>query len=86
MGANGALLISHHDALHVDAERVQDVVDLTGAGDQFAAGYLSGRALGMDLAQCGRRGALAAAEVIRHIGPRPQNDVDAVFKAAGLAS
>jgi sugar/nucleoside kinase (ribokinase family) len=86
MGANGALLISHHDALHVDAERVQDVVDLTGAGDQFAAGYLSGRALGMDLAQCGRRGTLAAAEVIRHIGPRPQNDVDAVFKAAGLAS
>ncbi len=86
MGPNGALLISPTEALHVEAERVEDVVDLTGAGDQFAAGYLSGRALGIGLAHCGRRGALAAAEVIRHVGPRPHNDIAAVFETAGVAS
>lgn len=85
-GAEGALLISQSETTHVDAEQVSDVIDLTGAGDQFAAGYLSGRALGLGLETSGRRGAVAAAEVIRHIGPRPQSDILKIFKAAGLES
>ncbi len=51
--------------------RVEAVVDTTGAGDLFAAGFLHGLTTGADLAECGRLGAIAAAEVISHVGPRP---------------
>ncbi len=59
-------------------------VDATGAGDQFAAGFLYGMMSGYDLATCGRMGNLCAAEVISHVGPRPQQDMLKAFKAAGL--
>ncbi|MEO9685807.1 MAG: adenosine kinase [Tateyamaria sp.] len=59
-------------------------VDATGAGDQFAAGFIYGLATGRDLATCGRMGNLCAAEVISHIGPRPQIDMKREFVAAGL--
>lgn len=59
-------------------------VDATGAGDQFAAGFLYGLAKGRDLATCGRMGNLCAAEVINHIGPRPQMDMHKAFADAGL--
>ncbi|KIN65453.1 PfkB family kinase [Sulfitobacter noctilucae] len=59
-------------------------VDATGAGDQFAAGFLYGLAKGLNLETCGRMGNLCAGEVISHIGPRPQKDMLAVFKAEGL--
>lgn len=59
-------------------------VDATGAGDQFAAGFLYGLATGRDMATAGRMGALAAAEVISHLGARPQTDLRAAFKAKGL--
>jgi sugar/nucleoside kinase (ribokinase family) len=73
-----------------DGERVDVAVtpvtpvDATGAGDQFAAGYLYGMAKGADLETCGRMGNLCAGEVISHIGPRPQKDMLAAFKAEGL--
>jgi sugar/nucleoside kinase (ribokinase family) len=51
---------------------VVDVVDTTGAGDQYAAGALFGLARGLPLAEAGRLGSLAASEVISHMGPRPQ--------------
>jgi len=61
------------DAVHVvDAEPVGKVVDTTGAGDQFAAGFLYGYTRGRDLTTCARVGGIAAAEVIAHVGPRPQ--------------
>ena len=60
-------------------------VDATGAGDQFAAGFLAGMAMGRDLETAGRMGVAAAAEVIRHIGPRPQRPLSEVFAEAGLA-
>ncbi|MEO0632695.1 MAG: adenosine kinase [Pseudomonadota bacterium] len=65
---------------------VQEVtpVDATGAGDQFAAGFLYGLAEGRDLATCGRMGNLCAAEVISHVGPRPEKDMKQVFAAEGL--
>ncbi|MEL6960173.1 MAG: adenosine kinase [Pseudomonadota bacterium] len=59
-------------------------VDATGAGDQFAAGFLYGVATGADLKTAAEMGVICAAEVISHIGPRPQTDILAQFKAAGL--
>ncbi|WP_299408308.1 adenosine kinase [uncultured Roseobacter sp.] len=65
---------------------VQEVipVDATGAGDQFAAGFLYGLATGRDLEVCSRMGNLCAAEVISHVGPRPQIDMKEVFHKEGL--
>ena len=59
-------------------------VDATGAGDQFAAGFLYGLVRGLPLETCGRMGNIAAAEVIGHIGARPLADVGALFRAEGL--
>lgn len=65
---------------------VQEVtpVDATGAGDQFAAGFLYGLAHGHDIDIAGRMGCLAAAEVIGHMGARPQTDMKSAFRRAGL--
>ena len=59
-------------------------VDATGAGDQFAAGYLFGLATGQPLETCGRMGVIAAAEVIGHVGPRPETPLKQLFIEAGL--
>ncbi len=59
-------------------------VDATGAGDQFAAGFLYGLATGADMATAGRMGCVAAAEVISHIGPRPEASLLRLFRDAGL--
>jgi len=59
-------------------------VDATGAGDQFAAGFLYGLVTGHSLETAGRMGCIAAAEVIRHLGARPRSDVLAMFRAEKL--
>lgn len=59
-------------------------VDATGAGDQFAAGLIFGLASGLPLEVAGRMGCIAAAEVISHVGPRPERNLRNDFKAAGL--
>ncbi|MEL6681533.1 MAG: adenosine kinase [Pseudomonadota bacterium] len=59
-------------------------VDATGAGDQFAAGFLYGFTTGQSLKTCGRMGVIAAAEVIGHIGPRPKADLKTLFVEDGL--
>jgi sugar/nucleoside kinase (ribokinase family) len=59
-------------------------VDATGAGDQFAAGFLYGLATGQPLATSGRMGCVAAAEVISHFGARPETDLKALFRRDGL--
>lgn len=59
-------------------------VDATGAGDQFAAGFLFGMATGRDLETCARMGNVCAREVINHIGPRPEASVAELMKAEGL--
>lgn len=69
-GADGAVIANGGDMIALPAQATK-VVDTTGAGDQFAAGFLYGLTQGMDLTQCGRLGVLAASEVIGHIGPRP---------------
>jgi len=68
----------------VAAFPVEKVVDTTGAGDQYAAGFLFGLAQGRPLDQCGRLGSLAAAEVISHYGPRPLVSLKALAAAQGL--
>lgn len=76
-GEKGAVVLSGDEVVEIAAEPVAEVVDTTGAGDQFAAGFLYGFTQGMDLNQCGRLGAMAAAEVISHIGPRPHTSLSA---------
>jgi len=71
------------EKVHVPVTRVVPV-DATGAGDQFAAGFLYGMASGADLATAGRMGCVAAAEVISHFGARPETDIRALFAAQKL--
>ena len=75
----GAIAVADGVRAEVAAEPVDKVVDTTGAGDQFAAGFLSGHARGADLETCLKRGAIAAAEVISHYGPRPEADMKALM-------
>ncbi|MBB4373938.1 sugar/nucleoside kinase (ribokinase family) [Bradyrhizobium sp. cir1] len=67
----GCMVVSSEDAVAAPAFPVDKVVDTTGAGDLFAAGFLYGLARNLAYKQCGELGALAAAEVIQHIGARP---------------
>jgi sugar/nucleoside kinase (ribokinase family) len=78
----GAVIVSGGKQIAVKAEPVSKVIDTTGAGDQFAAGFLYGFTEGFDLAECGRLGAIAAAEVISHIGPRPLIKLASFLKKA----
>jgi sugar/nucleoside kinase (ribokinase family) len=73
------------DELHVvDPEKVARVVDSTGAGDLYAAGFLYGLARGKDLKTCGRLGSLCAAETLVHMGPRPETSLAGLVAARGL--
>ena len=82
-GADVVLIGAAEGRVEVPVHRVQPV-DATGAGDQFAAGFLYGRATGAPLAVAGRMGCIAAAEVIGHVGARPEADLRALFRAEGL--
>lgn len=77
----GALAVHQGERADVAAEAVAKVVDTTGAGDLFAAGFLAGQAEGRTLADCLRMGAICAAEVISHYGPRPEADLKALVAA-----
>jgi sugar/nucleoside kinase (ribokinase family) len=84
VGSDGALVVTPEGVTAVPATPVAEVVDLTGAGDLFAAGFLFGVARGMELAEAARLGTLAASEVIGHIGPRPATPLRAVALRAGI--
>ena len=71
----GSLIVTSGEAIEVAAEPVKDVVDTTGAGDLYAAGFLFGLTKGKPLAQCGRIASVAAAEAISHVGARPQKNL-----------
>jgi sugar/nucleoside kinase (ribokinase family) len=80
----GALVVHGGHVREVAASPVAQVVDTTGAGDLFAAGFLAGHARGLDHLASARLGALAAAEVIQHIGARPQEDLVTLARKQGL--
>jgi sugar/nucleoside kinase (ribokinase family) len=80
----GCLVVGPDDVEAVPAFPVDRVVDTTGAGDLFAAGFLCGLARGADDRTCGRLGALAAAEVIQHIGARPEASLRDLARENGL--
>jgi sugar/nucleoside kinase (ribokinase family) len=77
-GADGAIAISGGERAEVSAEPIAKVVDTTGAGDLFAAGFLFGHVRGQPLAACLKLGAICAAEVISHYGARPEADLRAL--------
>ena len=81
----GCLVIGPDGTEAVPAFPVERVVDTTGAGDLFAAGFLCGLARGADDRTCGRLGALAAAEVIQHLGARPEASLKDLARENGLA-
>ncbi|MDQ0465268.1 sugar/nucleoside kinase (ribokinase family) [Caulobacter ginsengisoli] len=83
-GAQGSIVLAGRDSHRIDACPVDKVVDTTGAGDQYAAGFLFGLARGRSLEVCGRLGSMAAAEVISHIGPRPQVNLAELARTQGL--
>jgi sugar/nucleoside kinase (ribokinase family) len=72
LGADGSAIVSGDEVVRVPAEPVEQVVDTTGAGDLYAAGFLYGWTHGFPPATCARFGGAAAAEIISHYGARPQ--------------
>ena len=74
----GALAVSGGERAEVPAEPIERLVDTTGAGDLFAAGFLAGEARGLGLERSLKLGAIAAAEVIQHYGARPEADLKAL--------
>lgn len=84
LGARGVTVLAGGARVDAPAGAVR-VVDATGAGDLFAAGFLHGITSGQDWAACARMGCLAAAEVIGHIGARPEADLRRLFAEAELA-
>jgi sugar/nucleoside kinase (ribokinase family) len=83
-GSQGSVIVSVDEVHIIDPERVGEVVDTTGAGDLFAAGFLFGLTGGRDLGSCGRLGGIAAAEIISHLGARPEADLQQLISRQGL--
>ncbi len=81
---HGSVVLWHEEVHVIAARPVAKVVDTTGAGDAYAAGFLFGLATGAEARTCGQLGALAAAEIISHFGARPEADLKALAKAANL--
>jgi adenosine kinase len=80
----GCVVVGADGVKAVPAASVQKVVDTTGAGDLFAAGFLFGLARGSDYVTAGTLGALAAAEVIQHLGARPERSLKDLAQENGL--
>lgn len=80
----GSLVVSRDETHAVNAFPIERLIDTTGAGDLYAAGFLTGLVRDMPLPECARLGALAAAEIIQHYGARPQADLKALAAENGF--
>ncbi len=80
----GSLIATREHVVEVKAFTVPSVIDTTGAGDQYAAGFLFGLSRERSLAECGALAALAASEVISHVGPRPEVNLRALALRQGF--
>lgn len=80
----GAIITSGSDTVAVPADAIDKLVDTTGAGDLFAAGFLLGLARGAGLETCARLGVMAAGEVITHVGARPLVSLETMARERGL--
>ena len=79
---HGSVVVTKDGVIEVPAQPVAQVVDTTGAGDLYAAGFLYGYTRGMDLNTCATLGHIASAEVISHVGPRPQIALSSLLPAS----
>jgi sugar/nucleoside kinase (ribokinase family) len=84
-GASGSVVLTQDETVEVAAFPVAKVIDTTGAGDQYAAGFMLGLARGRPFDFCARLGGLAAAEVISHYGPRPEVSLAELAARHGLS-
>ncbi|KQV44455.1 MULTISPECIES: adenosine kinase [unclassified Rhizobium] len=84
MSEEGSIVVRGDERVRVEATEIEDLVDTTGAGDLYAAGFLFGYTTGRSLADCGKLGSLAAGIVIEQIGPRPMISLSEAAKSAGL--
>ncbi len=80
----GSAVVTANELIEVAATTIGPVVDTTGAGDLYAAGFLFGLTKGMPLRECGALGSLCAAEAISHLGARPQTSLRALAQAHDL--
>ncbi len=86
MSEEGSMALADGERVLIPAAMLENLVDLTGAGDQYAAGFLYGLSRGFPYEVCGRLGSLAAAEVISHVGARPVESLKQLAGQAGLAA
>jgi sugar/nucleoside kinase (ribokinase family) len=86
LGGDGAVAFSGDEVVAVPAVPVDELTDMTGAGDQFAAGFLYGLSHGLTLGVAARLGCLAGGECVGHIGPRPARPLAQLARDAGLLS
>lgn len=84
LGAEGSIVAHRDQRVRVDAVAVPEVVDTTGAGDLYAAGFLLGHSRGLGPERSARLGSIAAAEVVGHLGARPETPLLTLAEAAGL--
>lgn len=84
LGANGSLVAEGDEIVTVPAARVEHVIDTTGAGDSYAGGFLFGFVSGATPKRCAELGALAASEIVSHLGARPQKPLVDLARLSGL--
>jgi len=80
----GCVIVKGDETWEVPAFPIARLVDTTGAGDMFAAGFLAGLARGRDMKACGALGVMAAAEIIQHLGARPNVSLADLARRNGL--
>lgn len=85
LSEEGSLVVTREETVRVAAQPIERLVDTTGAGDLYAAGFLFGLARGQDLATCAGFGGIAAAEIISHVGARPEATLADLARQSGYA-